>query len=410
MTVRVAARSWSSSLIVAALIASCTPPPLPMSPDACNAPPTNGIELTRVSENPFQALPSSDGCWVFASLNGGQREPSHVGVFRRANGRLRLERTVAVAGGPTGMALTNDGTTLVVAAGAFLDFLDVARLESGESGAVLGEMRDPAVSGRVYVNVSPDDKLVLVADENSASVSVIDRDRARTSHYDVAASTIGRIPTGGLPIALTFSNDGRWMFTTSEIAPSSFDWPIECTREGARASDALANPPGAIHVIDVDVMRTNPARAVVRSIPAGCSPVRLVLSPSGERAYVTARNSNALLVFDVAKLLDGGEHAVIGRVPIGPAPVGIAVVNEGRRVIVTNSNRFAGRSNDRQSLTVIDASRVSEGAAAITGSIPAGAFPREMRVTADGGTLILTNFASREIEMVNLRVLPLERR
>lgn len=411
MTWRAAAGSWSSCLIAAALLGDCSPPPpLPMSAEACNAPPANGIEVTRVPQNPFQALPSSDGCWVFASLNGGARERSHVGVFRRANGKLRLERTVTISGGPTGMALTKDGTTLVVAAGAYLDFLDVARLESGESGAVLGEMRDPAVAGRVYTNVSPDDKLVFVADENSASVSVIDLARARASHFDAAASTIGRIPTGGAPIALTFSNDGRWMFVTSEVAPGSFDWPIECTREGGRGGDALANPPGAIHIVDMGVVRTNPARAVVRSVPAGCSAVRLVLSPNGERAYVTARNSNALLVFDVEKLVAGDEHAVIGRVPVGPAPVGIAVTNEGRRVIVTNSNRFAGSPNDRQSLTVIDATRVAEGAQAIIGSIPAGAFPREMRVTADGGTLILTNFASREIELVNLRLLPLERR
>ncbi len=397
----------STCVVAIALLASCSPPPpLSMSPEACNAPPANGVELTRVSENPFQALPTSDGCWVFVSLNGGAREKSHVGVFRRANGKLRLERTVAIEGAPTGMALTNDGTTLVVAAGAYLDFLDVARLESGESGAVLGEMRDPAVSGRVYTNVSPDDKLVFVADEKSASVSVIDLARARASHYDAAASTIGRIPTGALPIALTYSHGGRWMFVTSEIAPDRSGWPIECRPEGARASDALANPPGAIHVVDLNIARTEPARAIVHSIPAGCSPVRLVLSPDGERAYVTARNSNALLVFDVAKLLDDGAHAVIGRVPVGPAPVGIAVTNDGSRVIVTNSNRFAGTRNDRESLTVIDASRVADGAAAVVGSIPAGAFPREMRVTADGGTLILTNFASREIEMVNLGLLP----
>src|SRR4029079_15969322 len=142
----------------------------------------------------------------------------------------------------------------------------------------------------------------------------------------------------------------------------------------------------------------NPSLATV---PAGCSPVRLALSPAGARAYVTARNSNTLLVFDAGKLIAGPRSSVIGRVPVGSSPVGVAVVNGGRQVIVTNSNRFAGARDD-QSLTVVDASKVADGAGAIIGSIPAGSFPRELRVTADGRTLILTNFGSRTIQMIDL--------
>jgi YVTN family beta-propeller protein len=154
--------------------------------------------------------------------------------------------------------------------------------------------------------------------------------------------------------------------------------------------------------------KVDPEHSVVGSVPAGCSAVRLVLSPSGDRAYVTARNSNALLVFDTRKLLADPTNARLARIPMGSAPVGVAVVNGGRQVIVTNSNRFAGNADDRQSLTVIDASRIAAGAAAIVGSIPAGAFPREMRVTADGRTLILTNFGSRTIQMIDLARLPVQ--
>jgi len=59
---------------------------------------------------------------------------------------------------------------------------------------------------------------------------------------------------------------------------------------------------------------------------------------------------------------------------------------------------------------VIDASKVDQGAAAIIGSIPAGAFPREMRVTSDGRTLILTNFGSRTVQMIDLARIPGARR
>jgi DNA-binding beta-propeller fold protein YncE len=82
--------------------------------------------------------------------------------------------------------------------------------------------------------------------------------------------------------------------------------------------------------------------------------------------------------------------------------VGVAVVDQGRQIVVTNSNRFAGGAGDRQSLTVIDAARVMQGAGAIGCAIPAGTLPRELRVTPDGRTLILTNFGSRTVQMMDL--------
>jgi DNA-binding beta-propeller fold protein YncE len=167
------------------------------------------------------------------------------------------------------------------------------------------------------------------------------------------------------------------------------------------------SPQGAILIVDVARAQSDPARSVVGAVPAGCSTVRLVLSPSGDRAYVTARNSNALLTFDTAKLLSDPAHARIGSVTLGTAPVGIAVIDSGRKVVVTNSNRFAGSSGDRQTLTVVDAAKIGSGESAILGSIPAGAFPREMRVTPDGATLIVTNFASSSIEVIDLARLPL---
>jgi DNA-binding beta-propeller fold protein YncE len=119
---------------------------------------------------------------------------------------------------------------------------------------------------------------------------------------------------------------------------------------------------------------------------------------------VSARAENGLLVFDTRQLLPGGDTALarVARVPVGTAPVGVVVTPDGRRVLVTNSNRFAGDANDRQSITIIDATRVADGAAAIIGQIPAGAFPRELRLMPDGRTLVLTNFNSQTVQLVDL--------
>jgi len=83
------------------------------------------------------------------------------------------------------------------------------------------------------------------------------------------------------------------------------------------------------------------------------------------------------------------------------------VFDAGRRVLVTSSNRFAGHADDRQPVYVVDTTRIDAGAKAVLGTIPAGAFPREMRVTADGKTLLLTNFRSKTLELVDLARLPL---
>jgi DNA-binding beta-propeller fold protein YncE len=69
---------------------------------------------------------------------------------------------------------------------------------------------------------------------------------------------------------------------------------------------------------------------------------------------------------------------------------------------VTNSNRFGATVDVPQSLLVVDAAKVASGKAAILGSIPAGALPREMRVTADGRTLLVVNTLSRKLQVIDL--------
>ena len=43
----------------------------------------------------------------------------------------------------------------------------------------------------------------------------------------------------------------------------------------------------------------------------------------------------------------------------------------------------------------------------VIGTLPAGAFPRELRGTADGRTLFVTNFASQTLEMIDLARAPI---
>jgi DNA-binding beta-propeller fold protein YncE len=376
-------------------------PPQPLAD--CNAPSRDASISVATPGNPFQALPSIDGCWVFVSIARGANERSAIALYRRSAGTLAFVRELRLAGSPAGMALTSDGKLLVVADNDRVAFIDTDRLIAGQGSAIMGYLVDTSAKGRVYANVTADNKYAFIADENSATVSIIDLDKARSTRF-AASSTVGKIATGPAPIALTFSPDQRLIYITSQRAPAGYRWPIECKREANNPANDVTpvNPSGAIHVVDVERAKRGAANAITVSVPAGCSPVRLALSPDGSRAYVTARNSNALLVFETAKMLTDPEGALMARVPVGSSPVGVAVINAGRQVVVTNSNRFAGGGSDGQSLTLIDAAKVAEGAGAVIGSVPAGTFPRELRVTTDGRTLILTNFGSQTVQLVDL--------
>jgi YVTN family beta-propeller protein len=374
----------------------------------CNVPMSDPVSFIPLPGRPFGTVSSPDGCWLFVSLTSASQKPLNgVALLKRRGGQITVEKVFPVEANPTGMTITHDGKLLVIAGGASVVFMDVARMTGGAgSDPVLGYIRNGQSPGSVYVNTTADDRLLFVSDEAAKTVTVINLRRARAEGFKESA-IVGKIPTGRAPIALTFSPDGRWLYTTSQSAPDSFNWPVECKPEGADPATAQPRfPQGAIIVVDVAKAATDPANSVVARVQAGCNPVRLAISPDGARAYVTARNSNALLAFDTAKFQTDAANARIGTVPVGNSPVGVAVVNNGRQVVVSNSNRFAREQTVRQTLTVIDAARVGEGAAAIRGSLPAGLFPREFGRTPDGLTLFVSNYISSELEVIDLKRMP----
>jgi len=373
------------------------------APSRCNAAAAEAISYVSLPGHPFSTIPSKDGCWLFVSVTSSSPKSANgVALLRRLDGRITLQKVFPVEASPTGMVITHDGKLLIVADDEYVVFMDVMRMISGRGDPMLGYMSERGSSGRVYANVTPDDKFLFVSDENTETISVINLEKARAEGFKETAR-VGKVPVGIAPIALTFSPDGKWLYTTSQEAPKSLNWPIACKPEGvdpAKAKEQYAQ--GAIIVVDVVRAQTDPAHSVVSNIPAGCSPVRLAISPSGDRVYVTARNSNSLLAFDTKAMQGNAEHAQVGKVPVGLSPVGVAVVNGGKFVVVTNSNRFATDQTARQTMSVIDAARVGEGQAAVIGSVPAGIFPREFGQSPDGRTLFVANYTSSELEVIDL--------
>jgi DNA-binding beta-propeller fold protein YncE len=361
----------------------------------CNQAMANPLVHVTLPGSPFTALSSADGCWLFVSLTQPRPE---VAVIARGNGGLTLKRMVSLPGWPMGMALTHDGKVLIVAEGPNVVFLDVGQLTTGNDNAILGYWGIPGVRpGSIYVSVTADDRYVFVSNEALGTISVIDLAQTRRSRF-AQVRVVGSIAAGVGPLGIAFSSDERFLFATV-LSVQGMGWSNRCSPENDPTAVA-DHPEGAVVVVDMKLATSNPGRSVLRRVPAGCSPARIVTSRETGRVYVTARGSNELLTFTERELAGSAIGARGERMAVGQSPVGVALVDEGRKVVVAGSDRFhTGPS--ASALYVVDAAQIGSNRMKL-GSIPSQGFPREIRATADGRTLLVTNFDGCCLQIVDL--------
>jgi DNA-binding beta-propeller fold protein YncE len=331
--------------------------------------------------DPFGVVITAGGRWAFASVGGD------LGVLQLPPGRpARLIRTIAMPEPTAGLALTPDGRLLLLAGGSGAVVVSVPAAERGSGGVVLGELSATGarLAGAIEVAVSRDSRYAFVSLEDAAQVAVFDLAKALADHF--LGAYVGAIPTQLAPVGLAVSPDGRWLYSTSELAN--------------RHTEV-----GTLNVISVPQAESNPAASVVATVPAGCNPVRVVTSADGTVIWVTARASDALLAFSAAKLRADRDHSLLADVRVGEAPVGLALARDGSLVVVADSNRFSapGRGASLAVVSVVDALASQP---ALVGYLPAGQFPRDMAAGPGGSTLLVADFASGQLEIVNAAALP----
>lgn len=87
----------------------------------------------------------------------------------------------------------------------------------------------------------------------------------------------------------------------------------------------------------------------------------------------------------------------------GAAPVGLILIRQDSEIVVANSNRFTGGQSS-ETIILIDVKRALSGRSALLGSLTVGSFPREMAL--DGQTLLLTNYNSNALSLIDISKLP----
>jgi DNA-binding beta-propeller fold protein YncE len=319
---------------------------------------------------------SPDGTRAFVSMP----RPDARGLLVLSPGapwRLQHAHWVDPALVPRGMTMDSAGRHLLAAnsAGGLIVACADA-LAAGASDPIVALLAAPS-TGSMQVVLDPEDRFAYVTDEQTSTVSVFDFERSLRSPAP-RARLVGqaRVPAG--PVGLALTPDGEHLLVTSQGSGRRGALSVLRTREAAR----------------------DPARAVVVSTPAGSRPVRVAVD--SELAWVSARASNSLLAFDLRRLLRGAARPLRASVRVGAAPVGLALLAGGGTVVVANSNRYGPDAQRAQTLSVVDAQAALKGRRALIGSVPAGAFPRELARLPDDRSVLVTNVLSQSLEAVSV--------
>ena len=347
-------------------------------------PPPGRVPLTG---QPFATLALPGGRWAVASLTIGTSSGAHGGLALLAVGgtAARLVRTVMLPSslsGAEGMTVTHDGRLLLVAAGTATGVFSVPALEHGSHHSLLGILADTGTA-QTEVAVSGDDKYAFVTDETSGELSVFNLALALRKGFGAHGVAAGLVPLapGTVGVADAPGSATVYVTTLGGYGDRGNLWAIDASRAEHGAGRA----------------------AVLARAAAGCQPVRVAVSPGGKTIWVTALQSNALLAFAAASR-PASPPVLRAVVRVGAEPVGLLLLDNGSTAVVGDSNRGlipGEQSNAAPRITVVSTADALAGRPAVTGSLPAGLFPRDLGYDPATGQVLVPNFLSQTVEFLH---------
>jgi DNA-binding beta-propeller fold protein YncE len=336
-----------------------------------------GVAIVGKSNDAFVASPT--GSIIEYSISNSVPRLVQIDTF----GTVQPHQAPIGGTSPAGLAVTPDGRYLVAAAESGAVVVDVKQLEkkgAPSSSWTVGTLASSG-SGAIEAAVSPDGDFVFISLEDSDELAVFNLKRA-LAHGFGPSDVVGTVPLGIAPVGIAISPNGRYLYVTSEAGSSG---QLE----------------GTLTTIAVNRAERSPAHAIVSTVVAGCSPVRVVATTSS--VFVTARESDAVLEFSADDLVSDPSAALKADLQVGEEPVDLALVDDGHTLVIADSDRF-GTPGAHPDLAVVTLG--PRGDLTLDGYVESGDFPRDMSLSPNGKTLLVSNFASAQLEAVKVGTLP----
>jgi PQQ-dependent catabolism-associated beta-propeller protein len=326
---------------------------------------------------PPEAAPVSTGPADSAPAPLGARAPPRelVWVSNERDGTLtqidaarnRVIATLPIGGRPRGIAVSQDGRSVMVAISQRRDHPDPALRE----GVVRVDAATLSLRGVAAAGADPETFAVgtrpvrlYVANEDAGTATITDLDSGSVN----ATLLVGVEPEG-----VAISPDERWVYVTAETSNTV---SVIDTKAGAvidnflvetRPRAAAFSPDGRLALVTAEVGRAVSVVDVARHAVIATyrfaepteRPVGVVFSPDARRAYVATGHANRVAVLDLA---DPRAPRLVREIAVGDRPWGIARSADGRRVYSAN-----GGSND---VSVIETATL-----AVVATVPVGDGP-----------------------------------
>ena len=288
---------------------------------------------------------------------------------------------------PLGLAITSDKHTLLVPVGLGAVAIDVQKAIVGEPEPIVGLLSGTsALNQSRQITLSADEQYLFVTQEAPTAydyyggIQSFHVERARNG--SVMSTYLGYIQLGIAVVGSALSRDGSKLYVTSEL-------------------EVLNKTQGTLSILDVETLKSEPSEALLRSVDAGCQPVRVAVSPNNKYVWVTARASNKLLAFDAEKLESNITSAtMVAEVQVGTSPVGLTFVHGGQYLVTADSNRN-NYTYATSGLILVDVDAALEGTQ-IFPRMSTGLFPREFVASPDGKTLLVSTFDSHAIQALDV--------
>lgn len=327
------------------------------------------------SSRPFGVCFSRTGKYLFVA-------GASLWIYGMSTAQPKLLTAIAIVRA-AGMAVSPDGKYLAIAHpgdkdgsfGGGVGLYSVSNMLNKRNGLVAmrttnASQADTSFTMTVQVGFSLDGKYLVACDEEKDRVTVLNVQALVAK--DMTGAYRGSFTSGFVhPTALEFTK-----FTSGTQA-------VIFGSQNERGKPGNCRPgynKGTLRLADLDKMK------LVKMIPVGCTLSRI--SKRGGTVLACLRDEASVAAVSMA------DNRIVARIPVGIKPVGIKHALGGRVAVVACSNRDTPDPGD---IRIIDAVRNTP-----LLTLAAGKFPRDVAVSPDGKTAVVTEFMSGSFQVLHL--------